>query len=379
MKTINRFLYIPILTMAVLLALWGCKENTLVFPGQVELEEGEESNRGPVKQSDLTVTIENDESIKFDLSTVDTERVAAVFFSHNNAGEKVTTEITDFAELYIIDNLPLTSITDIEVWAVGHNDIVSNVYTYKVKPLPYPAKLVAETFSIEGGVLSAKIDVYNTTNADATFYYKVDDAPAYTVRNLPTPTTDLDIVISDLTVGVHVLSYYFTDVNGGQSEVQQASFVSIAPVESFTTAASKALWKVSVSSNQEGDGGGGPALIDGNSETFWHTPWSGNIPAWPHEATIDLGEQISLTKFIFLNRHNNGGNAPRDIDLQVSTDGMNFTTHQSFMNTNTVAGATVSFDITTPVSTRYVRISCKTGYNASWVNFGEISFEGRRE
>lgn len=380
MKAIKYIVRASILSLGVCLTLNACKEHTLVFPEQIELsDDGEANDRGPVKQNDLTVILDDDEKVKFELQGVDRERVSSIFFSHNRQGDTVITEITDFDEPYVIDNLSLDSLSNITIWAVGHNGLESKPYTYQVKPRPYPSKVIAEILKVIEDVLSVKIDVYNTTNAGAILYYKIDDASDFTSVDLPSPTTDLEIAVDNVPVGNHVLTFYLTDANGGVSETKQLPFRSWPPVEYFTTAEAKALWQVSVSSNQAGDGGGGPALIDGDPNTFWHTPWSGDIPPWPHDATIDFGEEITLTKFIFRNRHNNGGNAPKDIDLQVSDDGVNFTTHQSFFNTNTGNGAEVTFDITTPIKSRYVRISNKTGYNGSWVNYGEISFAGYRD
>lgn len=136
--------------------------------------------------------------------------------------------------------------------------------------------------------------------------------------------------------------------------------------------AEKENWSVAVSSNQEGDGGGAPALIDGDVQTFWHTPWSGEIPPWPHYATITLDTERDLNGFAIALRHNNGTAAPKDIDFQISEDGVNFVTVQSFVNTSTENGAKVSYRLDNTVNTKYVRLSLASGFNGGHTNLGEI-------
>ncbi|MBE8722951.1 discoidin domain-containing protein [Sphingobacterium pedocola] len=165
----------------------------------------------------------------------------------------------------------------------------------------------------------------------------------------------------------------------GRILLNTLNYVYNPSLTTFNTAASKTGWSVVVSANHEGDGGGGPALIDGNTETFWHTPWSGAIPPWPHEATITFNQELLLTKLILNIRHNNGSGAPKEFDLQTSSDGKTFTTHQSFTNTSNVARAVVSFDLATALQTKYVRVSFKNGFNAQFMSLGEISFEGYKE
>lgn len=165
----------------------------------------------------------------------------------------------------------------------------------------------------------------------------------------------------------------------GRVLVKTLNYVYNPTLTTFNTAASKAGWSVAVSANHEGDGGGGPALIDGNTDTFWHTPWSGAIPPWPHEATITFDQELLITKVILNIRHNNGSGAPKDFDLQISSDGETFTTYQSFTNTSNVARTVVSFDLIKTLQTKYVRVSFKNGFNAQFMSLGEISFEGYKE
>src|SRR5690606_17708540 len=123
--------------------------------------------------------------------------------------------------------------------------------------------------------------------------------------------------------GTHEVMVEYID-EGGRSSEKTFTYTHYPFVhKTYITASEKAGFSISVSSNQDNDGGGAPALIDGNASTFWHSPWSGTIPAWPHFATINFNKEIQITKLI-LQLRSNGEAAPKTIDLQVSTDGTNF-------------------------------------------------------
>lgn len=63
---------------------------------------------------------------------------------------------------------------------------------------------------------------------------------------------------------------------------------------------------ISANETQVGDGGGLPALIDGNKETFYHSKWSGG-GADPHFIQINLNEGIYLHHIEYNARHNGNG------------------------------------------------------------------------
>lgn len=141
---------------------------------------------------------------------------------------------------------------------------------------------------------------------------------------------------------------------------------------------SKTEWKkeVSASATQASDAGGAAALFDSNTDTYWHTPYSGTIPPWPHEVRVDFGKDLYLTKILLQTRHNNGSAAPKDFDFQVSTDGVAYTTYKSFTNSNNVMNTVSTFDLADVVKARYVKLSFKNGFNASFMSLGEIGFRG---
>jgi len=78
---------------------------------------------------------------------------------------------------------------------------------------------------------------------------------------------------------------------------------------------------------QSGDGGGLPALCDGNPETFFHSQWSGTIPydpvygVWIDIALPEEHHSVALDYYV---RHNNANGYPALVKLYGSTDKSNW-------------------------------------------------------
>lgn len=276
MKIFNKFLLVLFIGYTSVVWLQSCKENNLVLPEQIAIEEEVgDSERAPVKQGHFTVVTNEDELARFNLENVDTERVVSLFFSHNQEGEVIDTEITDFKTEYVIKNLPLNTVVGVQVWAKDKDGLASKKAIYNVKARPYPASTVAETFSVTAGILSAIIDVSNLTSADATLFYKVDDASTYNEVQVPRPTTNMKIPLEIRTVGQRTLSYYFVDATGGKSTERKININVLAPeLLNFNTGPLRAGW-TPYASNSNSTAEGPPSfMLDGQAGTIWHTQWS---------------------------------------------------------------------------------------------------------
>ena len=140
----------------------------------------------------------------------------------------------------------------------------------------------------------------------------------------------------------------------------------------------KTGWSSTVSVNQSNDGAGAAGLIDNNLETFWHTPWSGTLPQWPFYATINMAKPQNITKFVLSLRHNNASTAPKDFDLESSTDGTNYTLVKSFTNESKVNGDQITYSLDELLTTQYIRFKFKNGHHASWMTLAEITPIGYR-
>lgn len=364
MKLMKQYIYSAGIGLS-LLALVACEEKALVFPEQVEVPEVEVTESGPVKQGELGLILLDDEKVKFDLTSVDQERIASLFFSFNKNGEKVDTEVSDFGELYIIENLPVGSITEIEVWAVGHNGLVSKRAQYKVNPNPYPASKALNNVTVLSGVLSGKLKVVNVTGVLITLYYKLDSEVDFKEAVIPVAAYDEEFSFTNLPIGQHTVHYYFTDETGGTSATISTDFQALA-----STLMDKTGMEVEVSSvetNEGADNGKGSSLIDGNISTYWHSTWSsGNNPVYPHWFIVDLKKECLFESIEMIRRHNNTGGGFNTFKVEYSVDRSSWNilaTDLVFNSTTTPATwQKYSFE---PVTARYVRITALTSSGGS--------------
>lgn len=104
----------------------------------------------------------------------------------------------------------------------------------------------------------------------------------------------------------------------------------------------------------------GPAeyVLDGDSGTIWHTKYSGGKDELPQSITLDLGDSYVINKFSYLPRQNGTNGNITSYDLEISTDGVNFTTIKSGTLTNDASEKIITFD---DVTASYVRLVAKAG------------------
>ncbi|MGO3807461.1 MAG: discoidin domain-containing protein, partial [Sphingobacterium sp.] len=68
------------------------------------------------------------------------------------------------------------------------------------------------------------------------------------------------------------------------------------------------------------DNGMAGAVIDGDANTFWHSPWKDSSPQFPHWLEIDLGGDLYIVE-IGLTRRQGDSNGFKTFDIEGSTDG----------------------------------------------------------
>ncbi|SEH98303.1 glycoside hydrolase catalytic domain [Akkermansia glycaniphila] len=103
---------------------------------------------------------------------------------------------------------------------------------------------------------------------------------------------------------------------------KSGTFAHVAEID-VVDAAGKPLdkkgWKVSFASSQEVKKEQAPAsrAIDGNTDTFWHTPYEGQVPNPPHIIAIDLGkaENVSAVRVFGRDAQKVGG--AKDVEVLV--------------------------------------------------------------
>lgn len=129
-------------------------------------------------------------------------------------------------------------------------------------------------------------------------------------------------------------------------------------------------WSVSCDSEEAGDECW--KAIDGDNNTFWHTPWSQSAPAPPHTITLDMGDTHNVNGISVLPRQDNNqhGWIARH-EVAVSTDGNNW---ELVATGNWPIDALMKYANFETKSARYIRIRALTEiYGNPWTSIADIS------
>lgn len=343
--------------IAVGLFVYGCTEDTIVFPEEVEGQEYVAQDRGPVKQTQFQVVTENDTRVQFHFTGLDTERVRSVVFSYNRDGEQEDTEVTDFSGAYIISNLPMDRYTTVQVWAIGYNGLSSGKADYPVIALPSPAQLLIDRIALNpSGKLNGRFSYTNSLDQDVVLHIKADTDVAFRTFDLEGDSDGFFEI--DLPRGIRTITYYLIDDYGITSREVTATVLSYEMGGVLPTTG----WEVSASSIEIYEGGypiGYPeAIIDGDINTYWHSTWWPSEPPYPHWLVLDLKEQKNVAGLDMIGRHNNFGGGFKTFNLAYSNDNTNWTTIQNGISFNSASNPQVWNHYEFPmVQARYIRIT----------------------
>lgn len=87
------------------------------------------------------------------------------------------------------------------------------------------------------------------------------------------------------------------------------------------TAMAKGKWKVVFADSVHEGEGEKEHLIDGQTDTFWHTQWEPEKPPYPHEIQVDLGEPRRFGGFVYTARMDMDHGHIKAYEFYVSGDG----------------------------------------------------------
>jgi hypothetical protein len=107
----------------------------------------------------------------------------------------------------------------------------------------------------------------------------------------------------------------------------------------------------------------GSKAIDGDPGTFWHTPWSGEIPGYPHLLDIDLGRETAIKGYRLLPRSDGiTGGWISKASISVSNDGKSWG-EPVVTSTFPKDQAEKQVLLRTTVRARYVRLTAINGFD----------------
>ncbi|GIG69098.1 phosphocholine-specific phospholipase C [Phytomonospora endophytica] len=122
------------------------------------------------------------------------------------------------------------------------------------------------------------------------------------------------------------------------------------------------------------ESGAATRAVDGRTDTFWHTKWSGGADPLPHELRLDLGGTRTVTGLHYLPRQDGGANGRVGAyELYLSADGNDW---GRAVASGTFADTADAKTIRCwPTSARYVRFRALTeaGGRGPWTSAAEVA------
>lgn len=250
----------------------------------------------------------------------------------------------------------------------------------------YPAADIPVTFSID----PALVDAFNQQNGT--------DYPALPAGSYTFPATEGVIRKGELTTqpfeiqvkttgaaAIDLLRYYLLPVTistpKGSIAVNEALRTTYFLVRSQPNLADyaemdRSKWSIAGFSSEEpaeaewGNGGQAMHMLDGDNGTFWHTAWKNASPGPPHHITVDLGEDKELHGLWFLTRQSDHNGKPKDVKVQVSTNGTDWEDIGGFSLERTQAKQKQFLSGFRTV--RFFKVIFTSAYDASYCHLAEL-------
>jgi galactose oxidase len=143
----------------------------------------------------------------------------------------------------------------------------------------------------------------------------------------------------------------------------------------------RAGWTVAADSQETARENGAAAnVLDGNTNTIWHTKWGGGADPLPHTLTLDMHTTNLVSGLSYLPRPGNvhNGNIGQ-YRVETSTDGVTWAVPAA---TGTFADTGVAKTVTFPAAiARYLRLTALTeaGGRGPWTSAAEVNLLGRAD
>ena len=139
------------------------------------------------------------------------------------------------------------------------------------------------------------------------------------------------------------------------------------------------MWSVNASSQE--DSGEGPvngwaaAAIDNDVNSFWHSAWSQSSPDYPHWLSVDMGENVVVSRVELIGRQNKNDSFT-DFVIEGSMDQTRWTEYGAFKMQS--QNGPQNFVLMQTPTMRYIRITMKKGA-ANYAHLAEFSVFGQED
>lgn len=167
--------------------------------------------------------------------------------------------------------------------------------------------------------------------------------------------------ISGLAATERIFEVLVSDAADNKSEVESFTITPLAE-----DVIDKSKWEVVDFDTEEPAEGGNPnglviAAFDNNLSTFWHSQWNGGSPGYPHFFVVDMGQEVTISRFECFRRQGDS-RGQTECQFLTSTDGENWEDFGLFaINSSSDAGQ--SYRLTSNPKARYFKYIATQGPN----------------
>lgn len=249
-------------------------------------------------------------------------------------------------------------------------------FVVKVLGSEIPDEDITVSFEVDESLLAS----FNATNETSyTLFpeanYTVDQTITISAGAAISDSISLVINGDQLEGSSYLLPITITEVTGAKmAESQTAIYFVLTKKQAVEMEDGKYVrtnWSIADFSTEEPAEGNGNGLavtvLDGDWNTFWHTQWDGGFAPFPHEITIDMGQELTLHGIKYVNRPTDSRwehGQPKELTVLTSTDGVNFTDAESFTELPlNWPEEEIDLPFTTEVNAQYFRISITAVWN----------------
>lgn len=188
-------------------------------------------------------------------------------------------------------------------------------------------------FNCTVGINAALLEAYNQQNEvdyallpSNAYTMNQDGIVAFTPGNMASNLA-INITRSSLSYGNYVLPLQLNSCSHPTFVIDAAKNtclfgVSYVPNESKLSTVTLTESMIGIFPNPTNEGSIAE-MIDGKSDTYYHSNWSGTHPL-PHYIDVKLSKESTAFLFEYQTRHNNNNGAPQQISIYGSMDGVNF-------------------------------------------------------
>lgn len=175
-------------------------------------------------------------------------------------------------------------------------------------------------------------------------------------------------------------------VLGGEFSYETLYLPSATCIDTFITASKvdrfpniyildRSNWTATASSDKAGeDGGTAQVLLDGNSETYWHSQWSPDAPL-PHWILIDMKQEYEISVVEVFKRLSNTD--CKKLDILVSMDGVNFDKIGTIEYEKTQLPNAKDITLDTSVRAKYLKLLITESWRTPYASLSEVKVLGK--